>query len=92
MIYMKIQNGQKYLLHKMNDKDYRTGIIRLMVILEENSEEFKTPEQLIALIHEYSELMATVHAIDTDDCVYFDDDTDDECINSEQEDDGEEYE
>lgn len=63
---MKIENSQKFLLHKMTEQDYRTGILQLMFILEEHSEEFKTPEQLVALIHEYTELMATVYSIDTD--------------------------
>lgn len=63
---MKIENSQKFLLHKMTEQDYRTSILQLMFILEEHSEEFKTPEQLVALIHEYTELMATVYSIDTD--------------------------
>lgn len=50
----------------MTEQDYRTSILQLMFILEEHSEEFKTPEQLVALIHEYTELMATVYSIDTD--------------------------
>lgn len=63
---MKIQNGQKFLFQKMTEQDYRTSILQLMFILEEHSEEFKTPEQLVALVHEYTELMATVYSIDTD--------------------------
>lgn len=63
---MKIKNGQKFLFQKMTEQDYRTSILQLMFILEEHSEEFKTPEQLVALIHEYTELMATVYSIDTD--------------------------
>jgi hypothetical protein len=63
---MKIKNSQKFLFQKMTEQDYRTSILQLMFILEEHSEEFKTPEQLVALIHEYTELMATVYSIDTD--------------------------
>lgn len=35
-----------------------------MIGLEKHSEEFKTPEQLVALVHEYTELMATLRHID----------------------------
>ena len=61
---MKIEGAQKYFVHKLHEKDYRDGIINLMIGLEEHSEEFKTPEQLVALVHEYTELMATLRHID----------------------------
>lgn len=79
---MKILNSQKFLLHSMTKQEYRTGMVHLMIKLENHSEEFKTPEQLIALIHEYTELLATVYSLDhDDDDLYFDDmddDTEDE--------------
>ena len=61
---MKIEGAQKYFVHKLHEKDYRDGIINLMIGLEKHSEEFKTPEQLVALVHEYTELMATLRHID----------------------------
>jgi len=61
---MRIEGAQKYFVHKLHEKDYRDGIINLMIGLEKHSEEFKTPEQLVALIHEYTELMATLRHID----------------------------
>ena len=64
---MKIKNSQKFLLNFMTKQDYRTGMVQLMILLEEHSEEFKTPEQLVALVHEYTELLATVYSLDHDD-------------------------
>lgn len=61
---MKIEGAQKYFVHKLHENDYRDGIINLMIGLEKHSEEFKTPEQLVALVHEYTELMATLRHID----------------------------
>ena len=35
---MKIKNSQKFLLNSMTKKDYRTGMVQLMIMLEEHSE------------------------------------------------------
>lgn len=64
---MKILNSQKFLSVGMTPADYRTGMIYLMMMLEKHSEEFKTPEQLVALIHEYSELLTTIYSLDNED-------------------------
>lgn len=64
---MEIRGSQKYLLNKMSEQDYRTGIVQLMCILEEHSKEFKTPSELVALVHEYSELLTTIKCIDNPD-------------------------
>ena len=64
---MKIQNSKKFHVVGMTAADYREGIINLMCMLEEHSEEFKTPEQLVMLVHEYSELMTTVYNMDQPD-------------------------
>ena len=73
----------------MTETDYRTGIIHLMMLLEKHSEEFTTPEQLVALIHEYTELLTTVYSIDTDNdvatMVGIDDMEDDEEVDEDDE-------
>lgn len=76
---MKILNSQKFLSVGMTPADYRTGMIHLMMMLEKHSEEFKTPEQLVALIHEYSELLTTIYSLDNDnnDDTYDDEDISD---------------
>lgn len=61
---MKLDGAQKYYAHKFHEHEYRESIITLMVKLEQHSEEFKTPEQLVALVHEYTELMATLRHLD----------------------------
>ena len=71
---MKILNSAKFKSVGMTASDYRTGMIDLMIILERHSEEFKTPEQLIMLIHEYSELLTTVYNLDIDDNIDVSDD------------------
>lgn len=85
---MKIKNSQKFLLNSMTKKDYRTGMVQLMIMLEEHSEEFKTPEQLVALVHEYTELLATVYSLDHDDDDLYFDDTDDTDFDEENDKDG----
>ena len=78
---MKIQGSKKFHVVGMTAADYREGIVNLMCLLEEHSEEFKTPEQLVMLVHEYSELITTVYNLDLDDTVDLDDeeeDTDDD--------------
>ena len=57
-----------------------------MMLLEKHSEEFTTPEQLVALIHEYTELLTTVYSIDTDNDVAQLIDLDDEDEIDEEED------
>ena len=84
---MKIKNSQKFLLNSMTKQDYRTGMVQLMILLEEHSEEFKTPEQLVALVHEYTELLATVYSLDHDDDDFFFDDKDDIELDDEDEED-----
>lgn len=71
---MKIQGSKKFHVVGMTAADYREGIVNLMCLLEEHSEEFKTPEQLVMLVHEYSELITTVYNLDLDDTVDLDDD------------------
>lgn len=83
---MKILNSQKFLSVGMTEADYRTGIIHLMMLLEKHSEEFTTPEQLVALIHEYTELLTTVYSIDTDNDATQLIDLDDEDEDDEEED------
>lgn len=61
---MKLDGAQKYYAHKFHEHEYRESIVTLMVKLEAHSEEFKTPEQIIALVHEYTELMATLRHLD----------------------------
>lgn len=61
---MKIKNSEKFRNVSMTPADYRTGLIDLMCILETHSEEFTSPEQLVALVHEYSELLATLYHMD----------------------------
>ena len=85
---MKIKNSQKFLLNSMTKKDYRTGMVQLMIMLKEHSEEFKTPEQLVALVHEYTELLATVYSLDHDDDDLYFDDTDDTDFDEENDKDG----
>lgn len=85
---MKIKNSQKFLLNSMTKKDYRTGMVQLMIMLEEHSEEFKTPEQLVALVHEYTELLATVYSLDHDDDDLYFDDADDTDFDEENDKDG----
>lgn len=78
---MKIKNSDKFRCASMTPADYRTGIIDLMCILEKHSAEFQTPEQVIALIHEYSELLTTLYHLDrpVDFSFFYDwDDTDDD--------------
>lgn len=86
---MRILNSQKFLSVGMTETDYRTGIIHLMMLLEKHSEEFTTPEQLVALIHEYTELLTTVYSIDTDNdvatMVGIDDMEDDEEVDEDDE-------
>lgn len=81
---MKIKNSQKFLLNSMTKQDYRTGMVQLMILLEEHSEEFKTPEQLVALVHEYTELFATVYSLDHDDDDLYFDETDDIILDDEE--------
>ena len=57
-----------------------------MMLLEKHSEEFTTPEQLVALIHEYTELLTTVYSIDTDNDATQLIDLDDEDEDDEEED------
>lgn len=81
---MKIKNSQKFLLNSMTKQDYRTGMVQLMILLEEHSEEFKTPEQLVALVHEYTELLATVYSLDHDDDDLYFDEMDDIILDDEE--------
>lgn len=83
--HMKILNSAKFKTVGMTAADYRTGMIDLMILLEKHSEEFTTPEQLIMLIHEYSELLTTVYNLDIDSNT----ENDEEEIDSEDEDDDE---
>ena len=83
---MKINNSKKFYLCGMTDADYREGIINLMCVLEKHSEEFKSPEQLVALVHEYSELITTLWSLDSDNPNNYEDDTEDD-IDEEAEDD-----
>ena len=83
---MKIEGAQKYFVHKLHEKDYRDGIINLMIGLEKHSEEFKTPEQLVALVHEYTELMATLRHIDQMNEIQFWVDDEDDGIDEDGED------
>lgn len=83
--YMKILNSAKFKTVGMTAADYRTGMIDLMILLEKHSEEFTTPEQLIMLIHEYSELLTTVYNLDIDSNT----EDDEEEIDSEADDDDE---
>lgn len=82
---MRILNSAKFKTVGMTAADYRTGMIDLMILLEKHSEEFTTPEQLIMLIHEYSELLTTVYNLDIDSNT----EDDDEGIDSEADDDDE---
>lgn len=86
---MKIKNSQKFLLNSMTKQDYRTGMVQLMILLEEHSEEFKTPEQLVALVHEYTELLATVYSLDHDDDDLYFDEMDDIILDDEEDEDDE---
>lgn len=83
--HMKILNSAKFKTVGMTVADYRTGMIDLMILLEKHSEEFTTPEQLIMLIHEYSELLTTVYNLDIDSNT----ESDDGEIDSEADDDDE---
>ena len=84
---MKIEGAQKYFVHKLHEEDYRQGIINLMIGLEKHSEEFKTPEQLVALVHEYTELMATLRHIDQmNEIQFWVDDEDEEELDEDGED------
>lgn len=87
---MKIKNSQKFLLNSMTKQDYRTGMVQLMILLEEHSEEFKTPEQLVALVHEYTELLATVYSLDHDDDDLYFDEMDDIILDDEEDEEDEE--
>lgn len=82
---MRILNSAKFKTVGMTAADYRTGMIDLMILLEKHSEEFTTPEQLIMLIHEYSELLTTVYNLDIDSNT----EEDDEEVDSEADDDDE---
>lgn len=83
--HMKILNSAKFKTVGMTTADHRTGMIDLMILLEKHSEEFTTPEQLIMLIHEYSELLTTVYNLDIDSNT----ESDDGEIDSEADDDDE---
>ena len=84
---MEIRGSQKYLLNKMSEQDYRTGIVQLMCILEEHSKEFTTPSELVSLVHEYSELMTTIWSLDNkQDTSDREDDLDDEELDEELDD------
>lgn len=80
---MKIQGSKKFHVVGMTAADYREGIVNLMCLLEEHSEEFKTPEQLVMLVHEYSELITTVYNLDLDDTVDADDDEEEDADDDE---------
>lgn len=92
---MKLDGAQKYYAHKFHEHEYRESIVTLMVKLEAHSEEFKTPEQIIALVHEYTELMATLRHLDQmeeiNSFMYdeYDDDDDEEDIDEDGEEDDE---